>query len=265
MERHVGTHPLNTCAEARGNSSSAAPSGGYSSCVNRSVRDSALFRLLERTGDAAFTVDQEGVIRSWNKAAERLFGYAAADIVGHPCADALRGTDAVGARVCSADCDVRECVLHGSCIADFDMAVHRGDETLWVNVSTLVWEDERTGRALIVHLARDTSVAKAREALIRSAETLGRQLIQLGAPTTDPPIGALTRQQTRVLRLLAEGRSSAEIAAHLHISPRTLRTHIHHINRRLHARGRLEAVIYGIRRGLIDTPAAGGEPKRRRS
>jgi PAS domain S-box-containing protein len=228
------------------------------------VRDTALFKLLERTGDAAFAVDQEGVVRSWNDAAEQLFGYPAAEIVGRPCADVLHGTDAVGARVCAPDCDVRECVLHGSCIADFDMAVPRGDDTLWVNVSTLVWEDEHTGRALIVHLARDASDAKAREALIRSAETLGRQLIQLATPKTDPPVGALTRQQTRVLRLLAEGRSSAEIAAHLHISPRTLRTHIHHINRRLHARGRLEAVIYGIRRGLISTPIAADKPRQRR-
>jgi PAS domain S-box-containing protein len=232
--------------------------------LTRAMRDPALFRLLDRTGDAAFAVDQEGVIQSWNSAAERLFGHAAADIVGHPCAEVLRGTDAVGAAVCSADCDVRDCVLHGSCIADFDMAVRRGNETVWVNVSTLVWEDGRTGRSLIVHLARDTSVAKAREALIQSAASLGHALIELAAPRTDPPIGALTRQQTRVLRLLAEGRSTAEIAAHLHISPRTLRTHIHHINRRLHARGRLEAVIYGIRRGLIAMPAARRDRRRRR-
>lgn len=229
------------------------------------MRDSALFRLLERTGDAAFTADQEGVIRSWNKAAERLFGYPAAQVMGRPCADVMRGTDGAGAPVCAADCDVRECVLRGSCIADFDMAVRKGNETIWVNVSTLVWEDEQTGRALIVHLARDASVAKARETLIRSAETLGRRLIELAAPKADPPISTLTRQQTRVLRLLAEGRSSAEIAAHLRISPRTLRTHIHHINRRLHARGRLEAVIYGIRRGLIATPATGGRGKPRPS
>jgi DNA-binding NarL/FixJ family response regulator len=114
-----------------------------------------------------------------------------------------------------------------------------------VNVSTLVWEDEQTSRALTIHLVRNISDAKAREALIRSAETLGRQLIQLATPKSDPPIAELTRQQTRVLRELAEGRSSTEIASHLHISPRTLRTHIHHINRKLHARGRLEAVIYG--------------------
>jgi PAS domain S-box-containing protein len=228
------------------------------------MRDAALFKLLERTGDAAFAVDRQGVIRSWNKAAERLFGRAAADLIGQPCADVLRGIDGLGARVCSADCDVRECVLHGSCAADFDMAVRRGDETVWVNVSTLVWEDEQTARVLIVHLARDISDTKAREALIRSAATLGRQLIQLTAPKSDPPIGALTRQQTRVLRLLAEGRSSADIASQLHISPRTLRTHIHHINRRLHARGRLEAVIYGIRRGLISIPHGDGRGGRLR-
>lgn len=228
------------------------------------MRDSALFTLLERTGDAAFVVDQEGLIRSWNKAAERLFGQTAAEMVGQPCADVLRGADTLGGPVCSVDCAVRECVLHGSCVADFDMAVRRDDDVLWVNVSTLVWEDERTGRALIVHLARDISQVKAREALIRSAETLGRQLIHLAAPKNDPPVGALTRQQTEVLRLLAEGRSSAEIASYLHISPRTLRTHIHHLNRRLHARGRLEAVIYGIRRGLISVPQPAARTTKRR-
>ena len=228
------------------------------------MRDAVLFKLLERTGDAAFAVDQEGVIRSWNTASERLFGQAAAEVVGQPCAEVLRGTDALGARVCSADCDVRECVLHGSCAADFDMAVRRRDGTVWVNVSTLVAEDERTGRALIVHLVRDITDAKAREALIRSAETLGRQLIRLATPKSDPPIGPLTRQQTEVLRLLAEGRSSAEIASRLRISPRTLRTHIHHINRKLHARSRLEAVIYGIRRGLIAIPGPHGRDTRGR-
>jgi PAS domain S-box-containing protein len=229
------------------------------------MRDALLFKVLDRTGDAAFAVDQEGVIRSWNKAAERLFGQVAADVIGRPCADLLQGTDSVGAGVCSADCDVRACVLHGSCVADFDMAVRRGNDSLWVNVSTLVWEDEQTSRALTIHLARNISDANAREALIRSAETLGRQLIQLATPKSDPPIAELTRQQTRVLRELAEGRSSTEIASHLHISPRTLRTHIHHINRKLHARGRLEAVIYGIRRGLISMPQPGGTAKRRRA
>jgi PAS domain S-box-containing protein len=242
----------------------AASTSRHSRCLNHGMRDGVLFKLLERTGDAAFAVDQEGVIRSWNQAAERLFGRAATDVVGQPCADVLRGTDALGARVCSVDCDVRECVLHGSCATDFDMAVRRRDETVWVNVSTLVAEDEQSGRALTVHLARDVSDAKAREVLIRSAETLGRQLLQLAAPKSDPPIGPLTRRQTEVLRLLAEGRSSAEIASYLRVSPRTLRTHIHHINRKLHARGRLEAVIYGLRRGLIAIPRPHGRSTRRR-
>jgi PAS domain-containing protein len=34
-----------------------------------------MFRLLEGTADATFAVDQQGVICSWNRAAEKLFGY----------------------------------------------------------------------------------------------------------------------------------------------------------------------------------------------
>lgn len=229
------------------------------------MRESELFTLLERTADAAFTVDPEGVIRSWNKAAERLFGYNAAHVVGQPCAEALQGTDALGARVCSTDCDVRACAIGGPGIADFDLAVRTtSGRSLWVNVSTLVSEPERTGRALIVHLARDASVAKAREAVIRSAAAFARQLIKLAEPTSElPPVAALTQQQTLILRMLADGRSSEDISRHLHISPRTLRTHIHHINRKLHVRSRLEAVIHGIRRGLIAAPQPGTAGKRR--
>lgn len=37
--------------------------------------ESELFAMLERTADAAFVISQDREIQSWNKAAERLFGY----------------------------------------------------------------------------------------------------------------------------------------------------------------------------------------------
>ena len=43
-----------------------------------------LFNLLEGTSDAAFTVTDQGEICSWNKAAERLFGYSATDARTRP-------------------------------------------------------------------------------------------------------------------------------------------------------------------------------------
>lgn len=42
--------------------------------------ESELFALLQRTTDAAFSVTEEGEIVSWNKAAERLFGYSFAGL-----------------------------------------------------------------------------------------------------------------------------------------------------------------------------------------
>jgi PAS domain S-box-containing protein len=38
-----------------------------------------LFDLLEGTSDAAFAVTDQGKICSWNKAAEKLFGYNASE------------------------------------------------------------------------------------------------------------------------------------------------------------------------------------------
>ena len=37
--------------------------------------ETELFALLEGTADAAFSVDEQGRIRSWNRAAEKLFGW----------------------------------------------------------------------------------------------------------------------------------------------------------------------------------------------
>ena len=39
--------------------------------------ENELFALLQGTTDAAFSVSEEGEIKSWNKAAEKLFGYSA--------------------------------------------------------------------------------------------------------------------------------------------------------------------------------------------
>lgn len=45
--------------------------------------------LLNTIGDAVLTIDQFGIIRSFNPAAERLFAYPAAEIVGQPIARLL--------------------------------------------------------------------------------------------------------------------------------------------------------------------------------
>ena len=54
---------------------------------------------LQGTTDAAFAVTEEGEILSWNKAAEKLLGYSAAEAIHKTCYDILEGMGALGTRV----------------------------------------------------------------------------------------------------------------------------------------------------------------------
>jgi DNA-binding CsgD family transcriptional regulator len=61
----------------------------------------------------------------------------------------------------------------------------------------------------------------------------------------------LTPRQKQVLDLLAEGGSTEQIAAELHLTTETVRNHIRHVLRGLGAHSRLEAVVVARRLGLI--------------
>ncbi len=65
-----------------------------------------------------------------------------------------------------------------------------------------------------------------------------------------PPAAALTDRETQVLRLLANGRTSKEIAATLSISVPTAQRHIANIYVKIGARGRVEAAAYAFEHGL---------------
>lgn len=59
--------------------------------------------------------------------------------------------------------------------------------------------------------------------------------------------GSLTRRELDVLRLLADGRTNAQIAAHLFISPKTVEHHVARIFRKLDVQTRSEAAAYAVR------------------
>jgi PAS domain S-box-containing protein len=139
------------------------------------MNETDLFSMLQRTADAAFSVDQSGIIRSWNTAATWLFGYTAEEVVGQPCAGIFCGLDPTGKPTCAAKCDVRTCAFGGQLVSAFDLYVRTASGArTWVNMSTLVAGDPASGTALMVHLARDAGARKDREALLRTLVAAGR-------------------------------------------------------------------------------------------
>lgn len=63
--------------------------------------------------------------------------------------------------------------------------------------------------------------------------------------------GRLTARETQVLRLIAFGHTSVEIAEELQLSPRTVETHRARIHKKLALVSRAELVRYALRRGLL--------------
>jgi PAS domain S-box-containing protein len=217
------------------------------------MTEDELFRFLENTADAAFAVTEIGEIRSWNRAAERLFGYRAAEAIGRCCQDVLKGQGVLGTSVCQGRCSVQQQVAGGREAGDFDLHVTTATgERIWVNVSTLFFHDARRGQHLIVHLARDISERKRKEDLLARFVESAREVAMTADGTAHAaPISPLTEQEVRILRLFANGKNSSEIARTLGITLPTLRNHLHGVNEKLRTHNRLEAVMHAMKRGLI--------------
>jgi DNA-binding NarL/FixJ family response regulator len=82
-------------------------------------------------------------------------------------------------------------------------------------------------------------------------DVLGR-LLHNGADSAGRlTFGGLTQRELTVLRLVADGYSTAEIADRLTYSERTIKNALHDLARRFHLRNRTHAVAFAVREGLI--------------
>lgn len=70
-------------------------------------------------------------------------------------------------------------------------------------------------------------------------------------PADDPRLEALSDRELEVLRLVAQGRSNAEIAAQLYVSHGTVKTHVGRILTKLDLRDRVQAVVAAYEIGLV--------------
>ncbi len=157
--------------------------------------DRDLFDFLEHTTDAAFAVTDGGEICSWNAGAEALFGFGYNEALGRTCFELFQGRDMLGTLTCTEHCHVRDCAAHHTPIPDFDLEVNtRAGARIWVNMSTLVHEDPKSGRRRIVHLARSVEDRKRTEVAVKRMLLVSKQLEEVSdsfrpAPR-EPPVRA---------------------------------------------------------------------------
>ena len=71
-----------------------------------------------------------------------------------------------------------------------------------------------------------------------------------GLPTAGPA-GGLSERELDVVRLVAQGRSNAEIAAGLYLSEATVKSHIVRILAKLGLRDRVQVAVYAYEHGIV--------------
>lgn len=81
-----------------------------------------------------------------------------------------------------------------------------------------------------------------------SPQVAARLMREIRAPESPEP---LTERETDVLRLLAKGKANKEIAAALHVSETTVKTHVSNILMKLGVPSRTQAALYAVRVGLV--------------
>jgi PAS domain S-box-containing protein len=210
--------------------------------------------IASGTADAAFGTDEEGRVVIWNKAAERLLGYGAAEVLGKPCHEVLCGMDVFGNRLCDQGCTLNWMARRHEAVHRFEMEVRNASrQRLPVEVSVIVVRGPRPSQYTIIHLLRPAAHGEEAEPAWRRAEARPASLLPtVGPPRPSPtPPQSLTAREAQILRLLADGSGAGEIADSLFISVTTVRNHIQNILRKLEVHSKLEAVSVALRNRLI--------------
>lgn len=174
---------------------------------------------LEELDVPAYAVDRFGVIRWINGAAHRLVG----DIRGRQQSSIVVPEQAREAK----ESFLRKMMGTERSTEATVVVVEPGGQRVQVDICAVPLREG--GRVVGVF-----GVVKHRE--------------ETAAPNPHPH---LTPRQNQVLHLLARGRSTAQIAAELHLSPETVRNHVRLMMRALDAHSRIEALAVAHREGIL--------------
>ena len=209
-----------------------------------------------RTADGLFVTDLRQRIVWWSESAEKILGYTAEQAIGKFCYQLVAGGSFQGHPVCRRNCPVVVSARRGRPLADYDVATHTSSgQRVWTNTSVILLRQSAGAQPLILHLFR-----RVRRSARGSSPSLTPGPLSL-LPARDSSAGAytgetasarpLSRRELEVVRLLANGLTTAEIAEALSVSYFTARNHIVNIQRKLGTRNRLEILLCASRHGLV--------------
>ena len=158
----------------------------------------------------------------------RMMGYRRSELVGRPIYEFVAGGPA------ASEAEWQAALARGDFAGEADL-VTAGEETVAVQFAATV--ETVTASRLVLLVALSTS-------------RWGRRFRRT-APDEDEPPGALSPREREVVRLIALGSTSLEIAEELQIAHETVRTHARNAMAKAGARSRAHLVARALGAGML--------------
>ena len=199
---------------------------------------SAPVQTVAEPAGASFSIDPNGRIVAWNRAAEALFGYQASAVRGKNLHEVLQSQDVFGNRI-FCDCGLREMIRRGEFVRRFVVGVKTasGEEMRVVFFARAQTNPESMN--LVYEVRPD---ARRRAGDRRSVDRLRH---------FPAAVGSLTPAELKVLRLLASGKRAQDVATSLNVSLTTVRHHIQKVLQKLGVHTQVEAISMVLQSGII--------------
>ena len=216
------------------------------------VRIDDALELIAESRAAACGMDRRHKVIFWNDSAASLIGWRPDEALGKKCYDVFTGRDVFGNVCCFRDCGVAVASSRGETPAPFVMDVrHRDGTPLRLVTRTVALPSPGAAYRCLVHIfengdgpALDAVLARVRAVVASKPEPAPR----VAEPGTSV---RLTPRELEIVRLLAAGYGSVNIAARLGLSHATVRNHVQNLLRRLEVHSQVEAVSIAFRSGWM--------------
>ena len=217
-----------------------------------------------RLPDGMFAVTSDQKIKTWNAAAEKMLGYRPDQVIGKKCYDVLCSNGNTGRVKCSRSCVIVTNAAKGRITRDFDLECRTADcKPVSINMSVML-PAQGSGSRDILHVFRDVTDRRRVENAsnfdaghdsTRTTRT-SQQKKMIGMSSTGYRLPPLTTREDQVLKLLAAGKNTNDMAEILAFRPLTARNHVSRLLTKLGCRSRLEAVALGTWLVLSEVPVA---------
>jgi len=134
-----------------------------------------LAAIVESSDDAIISKDLNSIVTSWNRGAEKLFGYTAAEAVGRPI------TIIIPEERRNEETDILQRIRNGETVDHYETVRQRKDGALLDISLTVSPIRDKTGRIIgASKIARDVTDQKRAQEALRTREQMQRLLAEIG-------------------------------------------------------------------------------------